>query len=191
MKRPSLKEVATVPNAISLAGFGLVAKGSVEADPVASAAYITAGRALDLVDGAAARALHQESEFGAKLDALLDKLGMAAIVSSALYHGRMPGVAAGAVVAHNTFNATASVVHELRHPNDAARPSKAGKIGLFIENVGIISYLASSAIESRHEGSKTAEALKLGGHALTACGVGLGLVAGAQYMKRATAEADK
>lgn len=185
MNRPSLHEIATVPNAISATGFGLVAKGCFEENPVKATAYIAAGRALDLVDGIAARTLHQETEFGAKLDAGLDKLGMAAIISSALYYGRMPKAAAAAVIAHNTLNAGASIVNELRHPDKPGRPSRAGKVGLFIENVGVISYLASSAIESQHEDSKTAEVLKLGGHALTSCGVGLGVIAGAGYLQRA------
>lgn len=191
MNRPPLHEIATVPNAISAIGFGLVAKGCIEENPVKATVYIAAGRALDLVDGVAARTLHQETDFGAKLDAGLDKLGMAAIISSALYYDRMPKTAAAAVIAHNTLNAGASIVNEIRHPDEPARPSKAGKIGLFVENVGVLSYLASDALESRSQASRSARALQIGGHAMTACGVGLGMIAGAGYLKRATAKVSK
>lgn len=185
MKRPTAKEIFTVPNAMSATGLGLVAKGSIEADPAKSLAYTTTGRALDLIDGAAARALDQSSDFGAGIDALFDKLGMAAIVGGGVYHGRIPKTAAAAVVAHNTMNAAASIAHEVRHPNETPRPSKLGKVGLFIENIGVLSYLASSAVEAKHPNSRAAASLKLAGHALTATGVGLGLAAGAGYIKRA------
>jgi phosphatidylglycerophosphate synthase len=185
MKRPTAKEIFTVPNAISTAGFGAVVKGSIDADPAKSLAYTTAGRALDLVDGVAARALDQGSDFGAGVDALLDKLGMAAIISGGVYHKRIPKTAAAAVVAHNALNAGASIANEIRHPNEPARPSKVGKVGLFVENIGLLSYLASSAVEAKHPDSRLATNLKLAGHALTAAGVGLGAIAGAGYLKRA------
>lgn len=185
MKRPTAKEIFTVPNGISLAGFSAVVKGSTEADPAKALAYTTTGRALDLVDGAAARALNQGSDFGAGVDALLDKFGMAAIVAGGLYHKRIPALAAGAVVAHNSLNAAASITHEIRHPDQPSRPSKVGKVGLFIENAGMLAYLASSAVESKRPDSGAARTLKLAGHALTACGVALGLTAGANYVRRA------
>lgn len=185
MKRPSKREIFTVPNAISATGFGLVVKGSLEADPVRSVSYTTAGRALDLIDGTAARVLDQTSDFGAGVDATLDKLGMAAIIAGGVYHKRIPTPAAAAVVAHNVINAAASVAHGVRHPQDSIRPSKAGKVGLFVENIGVLSYLASSAVEAKQPNSRLAGSLKLAGHALTVAGVGLGLLAGAGYTKRA------
>lgn len=186
MKRPTAKEVLTVPNAMSAAGLGLVVGGSIEADPVKSLLYTAGGRALDLADGAAARALDQSSDFGAGIDALFDKLGMAAIVGGGIYHGRIPNAAGAAIVAHNSFNAAASIAHEIRHPNEQARPSKLGKIGLFVENIAMLSYLASNALESRQPSSRAAKGLKVAGHALTACGVGLGMIAGAGYVRRAS-----
>lgn len=188
MKRPTANELLTVPNAISAAGFGMVITGSLRADATEALTYTTVGRALDLVDGLTARALNQGSDFGAKVDATLDKLGMAAIVSGGVYHARIPKPAAAVVIAHNALNAAASITHEVRHPNEPARPSKAGKVGLFIENVGVLSYLASEAIESQWPHSRTARSLKLAGHALTICGSGLGLIAGIGYVKRAAGQ---
>ncbi len=185
MKRPTPQEVLTVPNAISATGFGMVVKGSAEANPVKALAYTTAGRALDLVDGTAARALGQGSDFGAGVDAFLDKLGMATIIAGGIRHERIPKAAAAAILAHNALNAAASIAHEVRHPNETPRPSKIGKIGMFTENIGVMSYLASSAVEARHPNSRATTGLRMAGHALTMAGVGMGLVAGAGYVKRA------
>ena len=186
MKRPTAPEVLSIPNAISAVGFGLVVKGSIEPDPVKATAYTTAGRALDLVDGPVARQLGQESDFGAGVDAMFDKLGMAALVGGAVYHDRIPKSAAAAMVAHNTFNAVAGITHEVRHPGESVRPSKIGKVGLFVENIAALSYLTASAVESRRPDSRTAKSLKVAGHALTICGVGLGALAGIGYLRSAT-----
>ena len=186
MKLPSKQELLTIPNAISSAGLGLVIAGSVESDPARSLALTATGRALDLVDGPVARLTGQGSDFGAKVDAGFDKFGMAAIVAGALTHKRIPPVAAGAIVAHNAFNAAASITHEIRHPDEPARPSKIGKVGLFIENLGVLSYMGAAAVESKRPNSELARSLTIGGHALTACGVGLGVIAGLGYLKRAT-----
>lgn len=185
MKRPTSKEIFTIPNALSTTGLGLVVKGSVEADPIKSLTYTAAGRGLDLLDGVTARTLDQGSDFGAGVDALFDKLGMAAIIGGGLIHGRIPKTAGAAVVAHNTLNAAASITHEIRHPDEPTRPSQLGKIGLFVENVGVLSYIASAAIETKRPHSHVATGLTLAGHALTATGVSLGLAAGAGYVKRA------
>ena len=189
MKLPSKQEVLTTPNLISSGGFGLVVAGSIESDP-AKSLYLTAtGRALDLVDGPVARLTGQGSDFGAKVDAGFDKFGMAAIVAGALTHKRIPPVAAGAIIAHNAFNAAASIAHEIRHPDEPARPSKIGKVGLFVENLGVFAYMGAAAVESKRPNSELARGLTMGGHALTACGVGLGLIAGIGYLKRATNDA--
>ena len=189
MKLPSRQEAFTAPNVISSAGLGLVVVGSVESDPAKSLYLTASGRALDLVDGPVARATGQGSDFGAKVDAGFDKLGMAAIVAGALIHKRIPPVAAGAIIAHNAFNAASSLAHEIRHPDEAARPSKIGKVVLFIENLGVFAYMGAVAVESKRPNSELARGLTMGGHALTACGVGLGLIAGIGYLKRATNDA--
>jgi len=170
---------------MSATGAGLVIKGSAESDPAKSLGYTTAGRSLDLFDGIVARTLDQGSDFGAGVDALSDKVGMAAIVGGGLYHKRIPKAAGAAIIAHNIINATASIAHEIRHPDSAARPSKLGKIGLFVENIGTLSYIASSAVEAKRPNSRAAVSLKLAGHTLTATGVSLGLAAGVGYVKRA------
>lgn len=186
MELPSKKEVFTAPNAISSGGLGLVVAGSIESDPAKSLYLTASGRALDLVDGPVARATGQGSNFGAKVEATFDKAGMSAIIIGGLAHNRIPPVAAGAIVAHNAFNAAASIAHEIRHPDEPARPSKIGKVGLFIENLGVFAYMGAAAVESKRPNSELARGLTIGGHALTACGVGLGLIAGIGYLKRAT-----
>lgn len=81
MKKPSKKEVLNIPNAMSATGFGMVAAGSAIENDSKALALTAAGRSLDLIDGAVARKLNQESDFGAGVDAILDKLGMAAMVA--------------------------------------------------------------------------------------------------------------
>jgi phosphatidylglycerophosphate synthase len=188
MQRPTKQEVLSIPNAISAAGVGLVVKGSLESDNLKAATYTGIGRALDLVDGPVARLTHQESDFGAKVDAVFDKLGMLAIMAGSLYHDRIPKPAAAAVITHNVINTGVSIMQEVKHPDTPVRPTKAGKVGLFLENIGVLSYMAASAIESRTTHNKNVRALTLAGHALTATGVGLGLIAGSQYVRRAATD---
>lgn len=183
MKKPSKKEVLNIPNAMSATGFGMVAAGSAIENDSKALALTAAGRSLDLIDGAVARKLNQESDFGAGVDAILDKLGMAAMVAGGVYHKRIPKWSAGVVIAHNSLNATASVLHEI-NSQETARPSKLGKIGLFAENIGLMSYMASSALESRGS-NRLSKSLKIAGHVLTISGAALGTAAGVQYIKRA------
>lgn len=185
MKHPTRNEIMTVPNAISAAGFSMVVAGSIAKGPRRSTALIGAGRALDLVDGTVARKLGQESDFGADVDATLDKLGIGVITVSAAAKGQFPLPAAAAIAAHNTLNSAASIAHEIRHPDESVRPTKLGKVGLFLENAGMISYLAASAAETYAPESRAARNLKLAGHALVASGAGLGIGAGIGYVARA------
>lgn len=189
MNLPPKNEVLTIPSAITATGVALVVKGSFESDPTKALMYTAAGRALDLVDGPVARATGRASDFGAKADAVGDKIGMGAIAIGSLLHKRIPAPAIGAIVAHNSFNAFASIADEILHPdNKEVRPSTVGKVGLFVENVGVLAYLSSTAVESKYPNSQAARLLKLTGHTLTTCGVGLGVAAGVGYVMRAAAK---
>jgi hypothetical protein len=73
------RDVATVPNLVSVAGLLLTVHGARRLHTPAGIAEVTVGRLLDLADGYLARALDQSSQLGAGLDALLDKAGVTAV----------------------------------------------------------------------------------------------------------------
>ena len=138
-RRPSCKEVLTAPNAISVAGYLLVLSGTTRMTTARGVASIVAGRASDLIDGTVARATGTTSDFGAGLDASLDKLGMATILTGAWLHRSMPRPAILAMILHNALNATATVIHARRWPEDPLRQTRVGKVVMFAEEVGVLS----------------------------------------------------
>ncbi len=88
------------PNAVTLTGFGLIGLGSLtlyyELYPVALV-LLSVGAVLDALDGAVARRLELESEFGAFLDSTVDRFSDALpfLALALLYanHGEPYGVA--------------------------------------------------------------------------------------------------
>ena len=73
------RDIATVPNLVSIAGLLLTVHGARRLHTPTGIAEVTVGRLLDLVDGYLARALDQSSQFGAGLDAIFDKAGVTAV----------------------------------------------------------------------------------------------------------------
>lgn len=81
------------PNALTLAGLGLVVAGSalVVVDARLAGAVILAGGALDALDGAVARRTGRASTFGAFLDSVTDRVGDAAMLGAVAWVVRGTG----------------------------------------------------------------------------------------------------
>lgn len=136
------------------------------------------------MDGLFARYTGQESDFGATLDATTDKLTSVLIPAKGVTTNAVPAIAATAMVTHNAASVAASIRHEKYHSGESWRPSKIGKLAVFCENLGMMAYLAKPAYETiRPDDRRTARVLRLAGHLLTTCGVGLGMVASLRYAK--------
>lgn len=182
--RVEYSDVATLPNAISAAGFGLVVAGTHQGiETPMGAGLVIAGRVLDVVDGAAARYLDQTSEFGAALDASLDKLGMLAIVSDLAKKEIVPSWAATGMVAQNTANTIATFVAHSKHPNKKQRPEPLGKLAMFAQGASLASYTAGELLKDR--APRLAKASRVAGHILAGAGIiRYGLPATKKYIER-------
>lgn len=146
-------DLAHLPTAISVTGLALVALGSRHIDTKAGKMAIAAGRGLDLVDGVVARRTHTESNAGAIVDAVCDKVGVG-IIANALWQQakqndtpivERPTVAA--IAAKNLVNASATLYHDLSTPDSTARPTRSGKLSMFCDNIAVAaSFLAHESI---------------------------------------------
>ena len=112
----AVRDLFQVPTAISMAGLAMVLKGSGAITTLGGVNRITAGRALDLVDGVVARTCNQESDAGALADTVCDKLGMLAITHSALRAEALPKALPLAIFANNAASAALTTAAGIRHP---------------------------------------------------------------------------
>lgn len=183
--QPDSHDIATWPNAISAAGLSLVASGSRHITTMRGVNKIIAGRSLDLVDGSVARQTGQTSNFGAATDATFDKIGMGLILTEAWRQNAIPKWAIIGMLAHNAFNAAATIQHEIRHPADTIRPTKLGKYSMFLENSSVMAYLVSNAIEHQNgKPTRSTKRLRHLGHISASLGIIGGLITATQYHKR-------
>lgn len=178
------RDLFQLPTAISATGLALVAKGCRTIDTVEGVNYIAAGRGLDLVDGAVARALEQESDAGALADATFDKLGMSLIAASAIRQKAVPPYALGSMFASNLMSAGLFSVAAVRHPHESYRPTKTGKHCMAAFNLGILAHLYANALEREHPETELHSHFSRLGHIATSTGIALSVPTNAEYASR-------
>lgn len=177
-------DIYSIPNAMSAIGFALVLDGTRKIDEAAGITEIAAGRTLDLLDGAAARALGQGSELGAAIDANCDKFGGLAILIAEWRKEIAPKEAIAAMFTQNLGNAIATGFAMKRNPGQDLKPSRAGKYAMFSQNLALGAYATSNVLKEKHTGMS--KSLRRLGHVATGIGVGLfGATATLGYIKRA------
>jgi len=177
-----MRDIPTVPNAISATGLGLVAAGAKKFDTatkendkagqVIGALMILGGRACDLADGLAARCLGQE------FDAFCDKFGMAVIgiIAGKLYV--VPKSVLATIATKNAVNAGATVYHGLTN-DEAFRTPKSGKLSMAADNIAIAAYFLKSLAP---EGSKLERCAGVAALGSFAVGTVLGIAAAKDYL---------
>lgn len=126
------EDILTPANAVSLAGFALTAYGATHIGDVSGVLEAGAGRVLDLADGFIARKTHA-SEFGAKLDATLDKMAVGVIAGEAWYQHAAPEAVIGVIALYNVVNAVSNVYSVKK--TGQANTSIAGKRAMFGQNI--------------------------------------------------------
>ncbi len=182
--KPTSSELFTLPNAISATGFALAVRGSSNLETPQGLFETAAGRSLDLVDGAVARATGQTSEFGATVDATLDKFAGLAIVVSEWRKEIAPKAALIAMLAQNVVNASATAVAMKRHPECDFAPTKDGKHAMAVQNFALASYAIAGLFKESHP--RAHRGFRALGHLATGVGVGYyGVKATAEYIHRA------
>lgn len=179
------EDVLTAPNAISAAGFALAVHGAMRVDTPRGVGEAIAGRLLDLADGAVARATGQGSEFGAAVDATLDKFAGLTILIREYQEGIAPTPALAAMFVQNTINGVATAAAMKKHPNEKLERTTEGALAMAIQNAALALYAGANLAKDKKM-PRTQAAMYYLGHAATAIGVGyFGTKATKQYLGRA------
>jgi phosphatidylglycerophosphate synthase len=177
-------DILTLANAISITGFTLAVHGANSIDTPRGLAETAVGRTLDLADGYVARATGQASEFGAAVDATLDKLAGVAIIASEWRKGTAPKPALAAITAQNVLNSVATGVAIKRHPDMNMTSTKDGKYAMAAQNVALAAYAGADILKTKHP--LAGKAMRALGHTATVVGVGYyGARATYGYIQRA------
>lgn len=127
-------DIPTIPNAMSIAGAILAWRGAKRIDTAAGIAQVAAGRFIDVLDGIVARKTGQTSDFGALLDAGLDKVVTAIILYEIKSKNLAPTEIIAAITAFNGINAVASAKTIVEAGDETVRPKISGKVGASARN---------------------------------------------------------
>ena len=183
--RPTRETVLTAPNVISAIGVTAVWHGANQINSINGVLQIAGGRTLDAVDGLVARKFNQQSDFGAALDASLDKAGVFKILFEARKKEAAPRAFLGALAIRHSINALAGAYSVLENPGVSQRPTKTGKFGMALDNLALFGYLTSNALAKEGHPRNVADKLKTASHLAAVAGMVVGTMGTAEYLKRA------
>ena len=190
MKSPErdvdFKKLSPAATAVSATGLGLVVKGATEINTLKGVLEVFAGRAADGFDGSVARALDQESDAGAIVDASFDKAGIGVISVAAWLNEAIPKPVIAGVVTKHLASAALTFIHDHNHPNESFRPTKWGKASIGADSLAYAAYLAENALRNEKPERITEQKIA---HIVGGLAVGAAIVTGSisiyQYYKRA------
>lgn len=178
-------DLLQTPTAISVAGLALVLRGTRSIDTLQGVHQIATGRALDLVDGAVARSCQQESDAGALADTICDKLGMLAITRKAIKDEAIPKAIPIGIFANNLTSAALTTAAGIRHPHESYRPTKTGKLGMALSNIGVLGHLYAHALETKKPQATTLHrTVRTLSTSVAAAGIALSIASNIEYAKR-------
>lgn len=181
-RKVELRDVASIPNAVSVLGLVLVVRGAARGDTGPGIAMVVAGRLLDLLDGQLARKLNQSSQFGAGLDAIMDKGGVLAIGVNEWRKRLAPRPALVLIGGQNLVNLVATGILTRLSPDELV-PVRNGKSAMAYQNGALGAYAVSTLYQVRQP--LVSRVFALIGHVNTAVGVGwFGVPASRDYVVR-------
>ncbi len=131
-------DIVTPANFVSAVGLGLSIYGATHIHETSGVVQFGAGRALDGVDGFVARRTYLGS-IGAKVDAVSDKIAMAAVLGEAYHQKASPAAILGIVAVANVVNAFSNVYMEAKGAEP--KTSKLGKYGIATQSYGALGLL--------------------------------------------------
>jgi phosphatidylglycerophosphate synthase len=180
------RKLSPAATAVSATGLGLVLKGAMEIETIKGVIEVFVGRGLDGLDGGIARALKQESDAGALVDAGFDKVGIGAISIAAWLKEAIPkSIIAGVTVKH-LASAALAFAHGHNHPNESFRPTKWGKASMGADTLTYAAYLAENAlIHEKPERTAERKIVHIVGKLAVSASVLTGGVSLYQYYRRA------
>lgn len=181
----SVKDIFTIPNAMSLVGGKLTWDGAENLESVSSLAQVIIGRSVDVADGAVARATGQTSNVGAAVDAITDKVVTLKLLYEILKKGAAPKSVIGTIAVLNTTNAIATGIAKLRGKHKGeTRPTKSGKLAMAGETLALFAYAGAYTAE-HNDKSELAETLRTIGRTAFIASLPLAAHASWTYIKRA------
>lgn len=181
----SVKDIFTIPNAMSLTGGKLTWDGAENLEEVSGLAQVIIGRTIDVADGAVARATGQTSNVGAAVDAITDKVVTLKLLYEILKKGAAPKSVIGTIALLNTINAAATGITNYRSKHKGeTRPTTSGKLAMAGETLALFAY-ASAYTAEHNDKSELAETLRTVGRTAFVASLPLAAHASCIYIKRA------
>jgi|GEM_PF-501505 hypothetical protein len=181
----SVKDIFTIPNAMSLVGGKLTWEGAENLEHVSGLAQVIIGRTLDVADGAVARATGQTSDVGAAVDAITDKVVTLKLLYEMLKKGAAPNSVIGTIAVLNTTNAIATGIANCRSEHKGeTRPTTSGKLAMAGEMLALFAYAGAHTAEQNGK-PKLAKTLRGVGHTAFIASLPLAAHASWTYIKRA------
>lgn len=181
----SIKDIVTIPNAMSLVGGKLTWDGAENLEEVSGLVRVIIGRSIDVADGAVARATGQTSNVGAAVDAITDKVVTLKLLYEMLKKGAAPKSVIGTIALLNTINAAATGIANYRSKHKGeTRPTTSGKLAMAGETLALFAYASAYTAEQNGE-LKLAKTLRKIGHAAFIASLPLAAHASWTYIKRA------
>lgn len=177
--------LATPGNAVSVAGGALVLSGLYDiahGDKSFKGVFkIGAGRLADLIDGTVAEKTGTKCPTGEAVDAVVDKVVLAAALPIMAHKDVMPTNAAGVIFAQNLGNSIFSAIAKAR--GEQLHPTKEGKFATFGQWAGLGFYNLAQVARARGA-KKTAANLEMAAHVSTTAAIALGGFAMTGYARK-------
>lgn len=177
-------DILTIPNVMSLAGAVLAWRGAKRINTTAGVAQVVAGRLIDTLDGTVARQTGQTSNFGAIVDAGLDKTTTAKLLYEMWRQDIAPKEVLGLIAAFNTVNAIASTKSAIDIADETVRPDISGKLALAFETGSLFAHAISARLEASGKSNQANLARNIGNLSFVAA-LPLAVKSTSSYIKRA------
>lgn len=177
-------DILTIPNAMSLAGAVLAWRGAKHINTTAGVAQVVVGRLIDTLDGTVARQTGQASNFGAIVDAGLDKTTTAKLLYEMWRQDIAPKEVLGLIAAFNTVNTIASTKSAIDIADETVRPDISGKLALAFETGSLFAHAISARLEASGKSNQANLARNIGNLSFVAA-LPLAVKSTSSYIKRA------
>ena len=183
-------DILTIPNVMSLAGAVLAWRGAKRINTPAGVAHVVAGRLIDTLDGTIARQTGQTSNFGAIVDAGLDKTTTAKLLYEMWRQDIAPKEVLGLIAAFNTVNAIASTKSAIDIADETVRPDISGKLALAFETGSLFAHAISARLEASGKSNQANLARNIGNLSFVAA-LPLAVKSTSSYIKRACQQSNQ
>ena len=183
-------DILTIPNVMSLAGAVLAWRGAKRINTPAGVAQVVAGRVIDTLDGTVARQTGQTSNFGAIVDAGLDKTTTAKLLYEMWRQDIAPKEVLGLIAAFNTVNAIASTKSAIDIADETVRPDISGKLALAFETGSLFAHAISARLEASGKSNQANLARNIGNLSFVAA-LPLAVKSTSSYIKRACQQSNQ